>query len=257
MGAKLYENPVILGLDLLSIISIKHEAGKFTVSLLVDSLDIFEVPPLKLKFSDKKQQERQFKSQAVKLKVVSSIDNKTDAGEIRAIKGIIEKKGFLWKKVLFFVVPVIIIILLFFLWYKYLRKRGIKDNILNAEPFDVVALKAIDVLINSNKFEKGEVKAFYFSLSKIVREYMEHLRSFPAAEFTTGEIASVIEHNESREDRDVLHLLRTIDLIKFADMMPDHIQKKEHCQVAVGYVKKTQPKDAETNRIDREGEKIN
>ncbi len=242
-GARLYKNPVIEGIDSLSIMSIKHEPDKFVISLLVDSLDIFEVLPLGLKFLDDKQEEQQFISLKVNLKVISSIDQKTEASEVRDIKGIIDNSGLAWKKVLYIIVPVIIILVLFFLWYKFFRKKGKKENVLHADPFDVVALSAIDRLVKSNLFEKGEIKAFYFSLSKIVREYMENIRSFPAMELTTSEIAFRIEHNENRADRDVLHLLRTIDLIKFADTLPDSLQKEDHCLMAVAYIEKTKPKD--------------
>ncbi len=248
-GGKLCENSVINGLDSLTVLSIEHEPGMFTISLLVDSLDKFEVPALTLDFLDKDNSRQQFKSNLTTLEVISSIDNKDDTNELRPIKGIMESNG-LWKKVIFFILPLIVVIAGLVAWYMFKRQRHIKDNILHEAPPDIVALKALEDLNRSNLFEKGDVKTFYFSLSEIIRKYMEKLRSFPAAELTTDEISSHIMHNE---DREILHLLKTSDLIKFADERPTQSQKTEHCSMARAYIENTRTKDIVANTLDIEG----
>lgn len=238
-GGKLCENPVINGLESLTLLSIEHEPGMFTISLLVDSLDRFEVPALTLDFLDKDNSRQQFKSNLSILEVISSIDNKDDTNELRPIRGII-KSNRLWKKIIFFILPLIALIAGLVAWYRFKRKRDIKDNVLYEDPPDIAALKALDALNSSGLFEKGGVKTFYFSLSEIIRKYMERLRSFPAAELTTDEISSHIIHNE---DREILHLLKTSDLIKFADERPTQSQKREHCSMARAYIENTRAKE--------------
>lgn len=248
-GAKLYENPVINGLEPLTVLSIEHEPGMFTISLLVDSLDRFEAPVLTLDFLDKDNSAQQFKSNLTTLEVTPSIDNKDNTNELRPIKGIIEYNG-LWKKIVFFILPLIAVIAGLVAWYRFKMKRDIKDNILYKDPPDIAAIKALEALNRSGLFEKGDVKTFYFSLSEIIRKYMERLRSFPAAELTTDEISSHIMHNE---DREILYLLKTSDLIKFADERPTQSQKTEHCSMARAYIENTRAKDMAADTLNTKG----
>jgi hypothetical protein len=85
-------------------------------------------------------------------------------------------------------------------------------------------------------FEKGQIKAYYFRYSEILRRYLEALRGYPAAEFTTEEIAS---HMEEEQDRQLLPLLRQSDLIKFADTVPTSARKEEDVKLALSYIQET------------------
>jgi hypothetical protein len=54
-------------------------------------------------------------------------------------------------------------------------------------------------------------------LSGIVRKYMEGIRGIPASEMTTDELSSALTN---ARDREVIPLLRGMDLVKFANVMP-------------------------------------
>ena len=86
-----------------------------------------------------------------------------------------------------------------------MKRRREREAPLYIEPPDRVALKELEDLDSSQIFERGEVKRYYFSLSEIIRRYMEKIRPFPAYELTTDEIASSIDNDE---DRSIVKLLR-------------------------------------------------
>ncbi len=87
-------------------------------------------------------------------------------------------------------------------------------------------------------FEKGHIKEFYFGISEILRRYLEALRRFPAAEFTTEEIAL---HMDREQDRGLLPLLRQADFVKFADTIPTTGRKEEDLKAAISYIRETSP----------------
>ena len=66
---------------------------------------------------------------------------------------------------------------------------------------------------------------------------MESIRHFPAAEYTTEEIAHHIRDN--KQDRKILPLLRQADLVKFADTVPTPYRKDEDIQTALSYIHET------------------
>jgi hypothetical protein len=103
-------------------------------------------------------------------------------------------------------------------------------------PPHILAKKEIELLEAQGLFEKGEVKGFYFRFSEILRRYLESLRRFPAAEFTTEEIALRIH---SEEDRMLLTLLRQADVVKFADFIPTPARKEEEVKTALSYIEET------------------
>ncbi|MDB4444126.1 hypothetical protein N9174_02160 [bacterium] len=109
------------------------------------------------------------------------------------------------------------------------------------------AKKDIDRLEAQRLFEKGLVKEFYFGFSEILRRYMESLRHFPAAEFTTEEIA---HHADNEQDRKLLPLLRQADLIKFADVIPTPAGKEEDVKTAISYIQETSPPPENDPKVD-------
>ena len=87
-------------------------------------------------------------------------------------------------------------------------------------------------------FEKGRVKKYYFFFSEILRRYLESIRNFPAAEYTTEEIA---KHISAEPDRKLIPLLLQADLVKFADTVPTAARKEEDIKAALAYIRKTAP----------------
>ena len=115
------------------------------------------------------------------------------------------------------------------------------------EPPHVSARKALESLERRQIFEKGEAKTFYFTFSEIMRRYLESIRHFPAAEYTTEEIS----HQIRKEiDRKLLPLLRQADLVKFADTVPTPARKEEDVRSALSYIDETRPLSDDTANME-------
>ena len=69
-----------------------------------------------------------------------------------------------------------------------------------------------------------------------MRRYLESIRDFPAAEYTTEEIA---RHIKGEQDRKLLSLLQQADLVKFADNVPTPSRKEEDIKAALAYIRES------------------
>ncbi|MEE2744004.1 MAG: hypothetical protein VYD54_08865 [Bdellovibrionota bacterium] len=89
-------------------------------------------------------------------------------------------------------------------------------------------------------------KKFYFSISDIVRSYVEESYEFPAKERTQEEIKKEISHLKSLDfehQKVFLGILREADLVKFADIERDEEQGKGILKNAETFVLETMPKE--------------
>ena len=123
-------------------------------------------------------------------------------------------------------------------------------------PPHIAAEQEIHELASQKIFEKGRIKEFYFRFSEILRRYLEALRGFPAAEYTTQEITLSIQ---APEDRQILPLLQDADLVKFADLNPTPAKKNDEIEQALAYIRKTGSAfhtDHETHRVQGRGIKF-
>lgn len=239
-GARIVDNPVVKGLEELTVISRRFEFNEAIFEIMVDTLGSFEAPRLSLPFLDASSNEGVMISDPIALNVEGSLQDKADKTDIQPIRGIISVKRALWQRLELYVLVALIVLICFLVW-KMIQKR--KDRIeesIYAEPPDSIAIKALEKLNRSKIFEKGEVKLYYFSLSEILRKYIEAVRSFPAYELTTEEIAAFFEGDE---DRKILKLLKDADLVKFADVVPDLKEKEKHWLQAREYIENTRRAD--------------
>jgi len=157
---------------------------------------------------------------------------------LRPIQGIIPARP-LWLKYLPWTAVLLIVLLVGLgarFWHK--KRRAFKDSPELQEPPHVRALGEFEQLEADGLFEKGYIKEFYFRFSEILKQYLESLMEFPAAEFTTEEIAL---HLNKEQDRKILPLLRQADLIKFADTIPTPARKDEDLKTAFLYIQENSP----------------
>lgn len=88
-------------------------------------------------------------------------------------------------------------------------------------------------------------KKFYFSISEILRQYLERQFHIPAAERTTEELLPEIKNLGSSKKISAAHLdvigrfLRETDLIKFTDQVPSATDPKEKWQAVWNLVGET------------------
>lgn len=234
-GAILPPEPKIGGLERFTILnrSIEPQSAKFKI--LVDRLESFETGPLSVTYLDQERRAHKLTADPVSLKVLSNLGEKPEEAQLRPIQGIIPIMPVWWAYLpwgLGFLAP-LLAGAAFLWWYK--RRIRIQDIEATILPH-IRAEKEIEELEAQGLFEKGQVKAFYFRFSEILRHYLERLRGFPAAEFTTEEIASCVDDDQ---DRSLLPLLRQADIVKFADMVPTAARKEEEVKKALSYVRET------------------
>lgn len=215
-GARSPKETDISGLGGLTIGDREVSPDQIGVRLLVDRLSSWRAGPLCLTYADVVEKDPQ----------------------LRPIQGIVPTQA-LWLEYLPWAAGLlsILLIVLGLLWW-YRRGRGKRRSIELEDPPHIWARKEIERLESRGLFEKGDVKEFYFLFSQILRRYLESLRGFPAAEFTTEEIA---RHIDNDQDRRLLHLLQHADLVKFADTIPTIATKEEELKEALSYIQETSP----------------
>ena len=244
-GAGLPEKPEIKGIEELTITGIVKENGRIKIKLLADRLGSLNSAPISLTYIDKEGREGILNTDPVSLKVLSNLGEKPEEAELRPIQDIIPIEP-VWVRYLpWFAVfaGILIVIAIITLWYRKRRFLNISPEVI--DPPHIQAEKEIDQLVARGLFQKGQVKIFYFILSEIMRRYMEAIRNFPAAEYTTEEIAYHIR--DAQEDKKILALLRQADLVKFAGTVPAPYRVNEDIETARLYVRETSVAEEEVS----------
>jgi hypothetical protein len=243
-GAELLIPPEIKGLEGFTRIDHEIVPGKIRIRLLIDQLDSWKTGPLSLTYKDKEGETQILTSNPVSLTVLSNLGESPDEAQLRPIYGIIPIKS-LWSKSLPWIAGGLCVFILGLgLVWMYRRRRGQGLPVSAEAPPHVRAKAEIAALEAERLFEKGYFKAYYFRFSEILRHYLAGIRGFPAAEFTTQEIALYLDREQ---DRKLLPLLRHADLVKFADALPTQAQKEEEVEKALSYIRETSPAQGTEN----------
>ena len=240
-GSHIKSPPEIRGLNDLNVVDQKTGPGLIKIMLLVDKLGTWRTGPLELIFRNKDGTTKTLKADTLSLEVMSNLGDKPEQARLKPIRKIIPI-GSRWPVYLPWAGGSIVALLIIFFLIRWLKNRGKRAGIIYGDPPHVLAKKEIEDLEASGLFQKGDIKGFYFRLTGIMRRYLEAIREFPAAEFTTEEIAASIH---KKEDLDLLSLLRDSDKIKFADTIPSPARKEEGVKTALSYIEKTMPAPGE------------
>ena len=237
-GAGFSDIPEIKGLEDLTHMDREIGPDEIRLILLVDQLGSWKTGPISMSYLDKDGKTQVLTTDPVSLTVLSNLGGKPEEAELRPIQGIIPITPLWWKYVAWVAgIAGLLLIVLGLLWWYHKRRRK-ELSAMAQDPAHVWAKKEIEHLEAQGLFEKGQAKAFYFRFSEIVRRYLEAIRGFPAAEFTTEEITSCIDNEQ---DRKLLPLLRQADLVKFADTIPTPARKEEEVNTALAYIHETSP----------------
>lgn len=235
-GDHLPEEPQIKGLKGFTVLEHTTEHGQIRFKILIDSLDSWKSEPLGLTYVDKQGKKQTLMTDPISLTVLSNLEKGPEEAQLRPIQGI-EPVRTVWLKYFSWgagLLGLLLIVIGAIMWQK---RREAKRRFQEIEdPPHIRARKELEQLEAWEFFEKGYVKEFYFSFSEILRRYIESLRHFPAAEFTTEEI---VRHTSNEQDRKILPLLQQADLVKFADKIPTHAGKEEDVKIALSYIQET------------------
>ncbi|MBK6909874.1 MAG: hypothetical protein IPH10_02915 [bacterium] len=133
--------------------------------------------------------------------------------------------------------------------YRRYRKRPVEG--LDAVPVPVVppaelAVRELIVLRDKRYPERGMIKEQYSEFSEIMRRYVEGRFAFPALEMTTYELANEFRRAEMPTlfADELLPLLRTADLVKFAKEIPTLAAATALVETGFTVVERTKPEPA-------------
>lgn len=168
--------------------------------------------------------------------MLSNLGDKPAEAELKPIRDIVPTSSVLLKYLPWIIGLLVVLGIAAAIFFIIRRRRAAKGEIESMIPAHKRARDGIERLVQEGIFEKGNVKGFYFRLTEIIRSYMENIRDFPAAEYTTEEISRYIS---TEEDRKILPLLRNADLVKFADKVPSAHNKENDVKEALDYIDTT------------------
>jgi hypothetical protein len=237
-GGRLPGKPEIKGIGDISILKQIVGQEQIRIQLLADKVGPWQSEPIGLVYLDDLGQRQELTTRPISIQITSNLGEKGQEAELRPIRDIVPIKS-IWQSYLIWLAAMVVLALIalgLFWWYKRKRKpEGLAEYV---EPPDVRARRELLGLEKQQYFEKGRVKTHYFYFSEILRRYLEAIRNFPAAEYTTEEIA---RHISAEPDRQLIPLLQQADLVKFADSVPTRARKEEDIKAALAYIRKTGP----------------
>lgn len=235
-GAKRVSPPEIKGLEGLTVLKILEEGDQIILRLLVDSLGSWKTGEISMSYRAGNGELATVKTDPVSLTVHSNLGEKPEGAQLRPIQDIIPARP-VWMKYALWTIILLGVAGIIWLFVLRLRRRG-REGLSKEidDPPHIRARKEIEELEGLGLFESGQVKRYYFRFSEITREYLKALRHFPAAEYTTEEIAACIREEK---DRGLIPILREADLVKFADLVPSLNRKEEQIKEVLSYISKT------------------
>ena len=152
------------------------------------------------------------------------------------------------------------IILMLLVWYLvwYIRNKW-QGRVREVKPAPklpphVIAIKALDELRNRKLWQNGKHKLYYSTLTEILRLYIEDRWEVGALEMTTDEIITALRDVDIKHDSrsNLVAILRTADMVKFAKALPDGEENEQLFDYAYYFVENTKSVDAEHNEDKRD-----
>ena len=237
-GGRLPDKVEINGLEGITILRQVVDSQQIRIQLLVDRMETWQSESIRLGYLDSDGEIQFLSAKSVSIQVKSNISEKPEEVDLRPIRDINPVKS-IWQGYLLWLAVGIVLILVgvgLYWWYK--KRQTPVSQTKYVEPPHIRARKQLRGLEAQQYFEKGLVKQHYFVFSEILRQYLEAIRNFPAAEFTTEEIA---RHVTAEPDRKLVPLLQQADLVKFADAVPTRARKEADFDAALAYIRETSP----------------
>ena len=141
----------------------------------------------------------------------------------------------------------LLIWLLVWLILQYVRESKRSPRPAPQIPPHVVANKALVELGHRKLWQKGKFKAYYTALTSILRTYISGRWGVGALEMTTDEIILALRDIDmpSASRSDLIAILRTADMVKFAKSEPEAEENEENLNRAIYFVENTKLVDNE------------
>lgn len=135
----------------------------------------------------------------------------------------------------------------------YIRHRKAQVKVVPLPPPHIVANKALEELSHRKLWQNGKFKLYYTELASILRQYIARRWEVGAMEMTTDEIIASLHDAEitTQSRMDLVKVLRTADMVKFAKAMPEAEENEENWLRAYYFVENTKQVD-EQNKEGKE-----
>lgn len=160
-----------------------------------------------------------------------------------------------WRDFIWYIVAAFASLLLGFLLFYYLKRKKKAAN-LPAPPENLSdkTLRLLRALEQKKIWQEGEdgIKAYYVSLTEILRSYIEARFGIKALELTTDEFLEKIKNHPELKSwsSPLFSMLHTADMAKFARSQPHEIRHEQAMQTAKELVRQSRPVivDASSNK---------
>lgn len=152
-----------------------------------------------------------------------------------------EISGYLWRGAVLTLLIVALIVLIVWLIHKYRLRLPNPFRPKEVVPPHVVAIKALEALHHQKLWQNNRHKDYYSGVTDILRRYLADRYEFGAMEMTTDEIVASVASIEmpDKSRRNLVEILRTADLVKFAKAIPDEQYNEQAYLDAYYFVEET------------------
>lgn len=123
---------------------------------------------------------------------------------------------------------------------KFKKQRAIEQPL---PPPWIQALAAIENIPVQEWLAKGAIKKFYYTLSEILKQYLERRFGFNAVEQTTTEIIHNLKQLRIASSDDFRKFFNHADLVKYAKFSPPDEELKGTVKVVRNLIEKTKPEE--------------
>ncbi len=135
-----------------------------------------------------------------------------------------------------------LVLLVLAIWF--LRRRGsFEDEIVELSPHEV-AFRDLEALRCTDFGNLAELREYYYSLSAILRGYIEGRFGLNATDLTSQEIADrlgEIGPLKPKQESTLLAFNSAVDAVKYAAAVPQETEIEQVYETALGFVEETMP----------------
>lgn len=182
----------------------------------------FEIPPVRIVYTDLEGRAREISSQAIRI-TVNSV-KPSQAEDIKEIKPPVEiaagTKTHLWVGAVVLAVGGLVWL---YLWRRKRARREVEEEKLGPpRPAHQIAYEELKRIESLNLIEQGLIKQFYTEVSEVIRRYVGHRYRIITMELTTEELIDSMADAGIQQEHvaAVRSLLEECDLVKFAKFVP-------------------------------------
>ena len=204
----------------------------------------YTISPITINFTEEKDTKvYSLETKSIEIKVSSLLD--TD-GQIPVFRDSIEpmtlKRDYkkIFKIAGIALVSILALAIAIILYLK--KKKKIVFIKTPKKPAHITAYEKLQGLVELQLIEKGEYKAFYYSISFIFREYLENRFNLKAPEQTTEEFISDIYSRSifEKESQSILkEFMEFSDLVKYAKHKPENSDIQKSFNIVKNFIEKT------------------